>query len=62
MQKFDEVTVPVYLVYGSRGERLAIGEVVMHKREDKFTGVIEFAMTPSNEAAMDSLRSVTNQA
>jgi hypothetical protein len=61
MENGDRVTIPVYLVYGSKGERLVMGEAVIDKQNDEFTGTISFEKGIHVEAAMDTARSITNQ-
>lgn len=61
MERGEQITLPVYVVYGSRGERLAVGEVLIQRSNGKFIGTFMFDANPTNEAAMDSCRSVTNQ-
>lgn len=63
MENGEEVTLPLYIVVGTRGERMVIGEAVFQKRNDVIEGTITFKEETSVvEAALHYGRSVTNQA
>lgn len=61
MENGERVVIPLYLVYGTRGQRLAVGEVTIDKEDDEFTGTVVFGKSSGIEAAMDSARSLTNK-